>query len=73
MLILRRLKCIDAESGIVTLSLWPSGEQVERELKFSLNLCTGRSLTEGDDTRCCISTFQPPEDEHVMIEICRGL
>jgi hypothetical protein len=30
---------------------------------FFLNLCTGRSLTESDDTRCCINTIWPPEDE----------
>jgi hypothetical protein len=36
MLIIRRLNCIDAASGIVTLSKWPSGAQVERE--FSPNL-----------------------------------
>jgi hypothetical protein len=28
MLIVMRLNCIDAASGIVTLSKWPSGEQV---------------------------------------------
>ena len=32
MLIIRRLNCTDAASGIVTLSKWPSGAQVEREL-----------------------------------------
>jgi hypothetical protein len=26
-------------------------------------LCTGRSLTESDDTRCCIDAIWPPEDE----------
>ena len=31
--------------------------------RFFLNLCTGRSLTESDDTRCCINTTWPPEDE----------
>jgi hypothetical protein len=36
MLIIRRLNCIDAASGIVTLSQWPSGAQV----------CTGRPLNE---------------------------
>ena len=35
MLIIRRLNCIDAASGIVTLSKWPSGTQVERELQSS--------------------------------------
>jgi len=34
---------------------------------------TGRPLTESDDTRCCINTIQPPDDEHVMLEIWRGL
>ena len=42
MLIIRRLNCIDAASGIVTLSKWLSGAQVERE--FFLNLCTGGHL-----------------------------
>jgi hypothetical protein len=32
LLIIRRLNFIDAASGIVTLSKWPSGAQVEREL-----------------------------------------
>jgi len=72
MLIIRRLKCTDAPSGIFTLSKWPSSAQVERE-KFSLNMCTGRPLTESDDTRWCISTIQPPGDEHIMLETCRGL
>ena len=75
MLIIRRLNCIDAASGIVTLSKWPSGTQVERDLErvLSQNLCTGRPLTESDDTRCCINTIQPPDDEHIMLETCRGL
>ena len=38
MLIIRRLNCIDAASGIVILSKWPSGAQVERELR-SLSPC----------------------------------
>ena len=32
MLIIRRSNCIDAASGFVTLSQWPAGAQVEREL-----------------------------------------
>ena len=40
---------------------------------FSLKLCTGRPLTECDDTRCCINTIQPPDDGHIMLETCRGL
>jgi hypothetical protein len=61
MLIIRRLNFIDAASGFVTLSKWPSGVQVERE--FYLNLCTGRPLIESDETRCCINTIQPPDDD----------
>ena len=71
MLIIRRLNSIDAASGIVTLSKWLSGAQVEIEL--SLNLCTGQPLTESDDTRRCINEIQPPDDEHIMLETCRGL
>jgi hypothetical protein len=33
MLIIRRLNFIDAASGIVTLSKWPSGAQAEREIQ----------------------------------------
>ena len=85
MLIIRRLNCIDAESGIVTPSKWPTGAHVEREAalwyrsyhvsesSFPLNMCTGRPLTGSDDTRCCINTVQPPDDEHIMLETCRGL
>ena len=38
-----------------------------------LNLCNGQPLTENDDTRCCINTVQPADDEHKMFETCRGL
>ena len=43
MLIIRRMNCIDAASGIVTLSKWLSGAQVEREL-----LCTSLSTCPPD-------------------------
>ena len=40
MLIVRRSNCIDAASGIVSLSNRPSGAQVERELQSSsLSTC----------------------------------
>jgi len=55
MLIIRRLNCIDAASGIVTLSKWLS------------------DAPDGDDTRCCINIIQPPDDDHIMLETCRGL
>jgi len=38
MLIIRMVNCIDAASGIVTLSKWAFGAQVERELS-SLSTC----------------------------------
>ena len=50
-----------------------SGRPVHRLREFSLNLCTGRPLTESDDTRSCINTIQPPDDVYIMIKTCRGL
>ena len=26
-----------------------------------------------DDTRCCIMQFWPPDDEHIVLETCRGM
>jgi len=26
-----------------------------------------------DDTRCCIIQFWPPDDEHMVLEVCRGM
>jgi hypothetical protein len=51
LLILRRSNCVNTASGIITVSKWPPV------------LCIGRSLTDSDDTRCCISTIWPHEDE----------
>ena len=64
MLIIRRLNCIDAASGIVTLSKRLSAAHVD--------LCTGQPLTDSDDTRCSTNTIQLPDDEHIMLEKCRG-
>ena len=66
MLIIMRIYCIDTASGIVTRSHWPTGAQVEN----ARNLCTGRPP---DDTRCCINTIQPTDDEHITLVTCRGL
>ena len=59
----REVEILYAASGIVTLSKWPSGA----------HLCTGRPLTESDNIRCCINTIHLPDDEHIMLETCRGL
>ena len=57
--------------------LWRAGANAPaRKLSanpFSLNLCTGRPLTESDDTSCCINTIKHPDDEHKMLETCSGL
>jgi hypothetical protein len=43
---------------------FPCCHPVHRLKEDSLNLCTGRPPTESDDTRCCINTIWPPDDEH---------
>jgi len=36
-------------------------------------LCTGKSPTEGDGTRRGIIQLLPPDDEQIVLEICRGI
>jgi hypothetical protein len=43
-----------------------------QEARLCINLYTDQSLTDSDDTRCCINTIYPPDDEHIMLETCRG-
>ena len=66
MRIIRRVNCIDVAFGIVTLSKWQAGAQVES----SPSTCAPDGHLLSDDTRCCINTIQPPDDEHVMLETC---
>jgi len=61
--ILRRTNCITTASGIVTLCKQPYSMQVESGLQSALHLHTVQLLTEGDDTRGCVDTIGPPEDE----------
>ena len=70
-LITRKSKLCYTASVIFTLSMWPSGAQVERV--SSLNMCTGLPPTECDDTRCCIINVWPPDDEHIVLETCRRI
>jgi hypothetical protein len=73
MLIIRRLNCIDAASGIVTLINLPSGAQVERELR-SLSTCAPDGhLMRVTIPDAALNTIQPPDDEHIMLLTCRGL
>ena len=76
MLIIRRKNCANTVSVVVTVCKWPSSMQVKREvqLQFPLDLHTGRPLTEGEYTSCCISKIFPPDDEHdVARNMCRAV
>ena len=44
---------------------WPSGAQVESAHGAATYRC--------DDTRGCIIQFLPPDDEHMVLETCRGM
>ena len=63
MLIIRRSKLYYTASVIITLV---GGRPVHR-------LCTGKSPTEGDGTRRGIIQLLPPDDEQIVLEICRGI
>jgi len=64
------------EVKIVSYSIWyhhtyrrPSGAQVEVLSQPVHGTATYRC----DDTRCCIIHFGPPDDEHIVLETCRGI
>jgi hypothetical protein len=65
----RAISCLSSGGQIVLIqhlvsSLSVSDRPVHWLRKnFFLNQCTGRSLTENDDTRCCIDIIWSPEDE----------
>ena len=69
-LIVRRSKLNYTASGIITPI---GGRPVHRLREDSLNHFTGRPPTECDDTRGCIVQFCPPDDEHMVLETCRGM
>jgi hypothetical protein len=48
----------------LVLSLSVGDRPVHRLRQNSLNLCTGRSPTDSDETRCCINTIWHPDDKH---------
>ena len=52
------------------LCRWPSGAQVERILSQHVHWTATYRC---DDTRCCIIQFSPPDDEHIVLETCRGI
>ena len=57
--IIRRLNCIDAASGTVTLSKWPSGTPEGHLLRVTV-------------PDAASFTIQPPDDGHITFETCRG-
>ena len=70
-LIIRRLNCIDAASGIVTLCKWPSGMQVE---SCSLSTCIldGKVQTVTIPDAVLIK-FDLLMMSTTLLETCRGL
>ena len=65
LLILRRANCINTASGIVTLckQLYSMPVWTESGLQSALNLHTVRLFVKSDDTRGCVDTIGPPDDE----------
>ena len=59
MLIIRMLNCIGAAFCIVTLSNWPSGSPDGHLLRVTIP--------------DAINTIQHSDDEHIMLETCKGL
>ena len=70
LLIVRRTNCITTASGIVTLCKQSYSMQVESGLQSALHPHTVWLLTEGDDTRGCGDTIDPPS---VLLETCWGV
>ena len=66
-LIIRKSKLYYTASGIIT----PVGGRPVHML--GEDWFTGRPPTECDDTKCCIIQFCPPDDEHIVLETCRGV
>ena len=44
-----------------------------QEVKIALYSLWYRHIYRCDDTRWCIIQFWPPDDEHMMLEVCRGV
>ena len=57
-------------SGIITLV---GGRPVCRLKEVFSQPVHGTATYKCDDTRCCIIHFRPPDDEHVVLETCKGI
>jgi len=64
----------------VNLSIILNNDQLDAHLLHftvrllnPLRVSVHRTATDWeDDTRCCINAIQPPDDEHITLETCRG-
>ena len=56
----RAISCSSSGGQIVLIQHLVSSLSVSDR---PVHLWTGRSLTDNDDTRCCINTILPPKDE----------
>ena len=65
----RALICPSSGGQIVFTQHLVNGCTVQRlradRGQCALNQCTVQPFTESDDTRCCVNTIGPPENEHV--------
>ena len=50
---------------------WPSGTPVE--IRVVSQPVQGTATYRCDDTSCCVIQFWPPDDEHIVLETCRGI
>jgi hypothetical protein len=69
-LIVRKPKLDCTAAGIITLI---GGRPVHRLREEWINLCTVTATYRCDDTRGCRVQFWPPDDEHIVLETCRGM
>ena len=63
--IFRRIYCIHTTFGTFALCNRLHSTPVESGLQSALNQCTVQTITESEDTRCCVNIIFPPEDGHV--------
>ena len=67
--ILDRLSMYYIASGIIT----PVGGRPVHRVRADCSPVHRTATYKCDDTRCCIIQFWPPDDEHIVLETCRGV
>ena len=63
MYMFQAIPCLSSGGQIVLIQHLVSSLSVSECPVHRCYVCTGRSLTDSDDTRCCINTISPPDDE----------